>query len=238
MPDVIGQHGLVDDSLKVPQPNELRYHFAALLGIMRGDSYGADANTIRQREMSATHWGSLTPQRQTNFMGEPAQQATDVPTDGDGQPTTATVDRPGARMDTPSNASNFQARLLATAQNYLGIPYVYGGTNPKTGLDCSGFVQRTFADMGIALPRVTYDQVKVGTELTNRSQLQPGDLVFFVGDGNRTNGHVAIYMGGDMMIDAPHTGANVGIRRVPWDRMTAMRRVMDPTPDTHRTYWR
>src|SRR5437899_4249580 len=52
--------------------------------------------------------------------------------------------------------------VVADAQRYLGVPYKWGGTNPATGLDCSGFVQRVYADLGVQLPRVAADQARAG----------------------------------------------------------------------------
>lgn len=114
--------------------------------------------------------------------------------------------------------------VLGAAQKYMGVKYVYGGNDPKNGLDCSSFVQRAFADVGVMLPRVTYDQVKEGVEV-QRQDLQPGDLIFFWGDGNRRNGHVGIYAGGDVMLDEPHTGSSVGYHTINWKQVTAFRRV-------------
>lgn len=106
--------------------------------------------------------------------------------------TNANVSRGGTSL-----SSNL---VLAYASNYLGVPYVWGGTNPS-GFDCSGFVQYVFAHFGISLPRVSQDQQNVGTYVS-RENLQPGDLVFF-GDPAH---HVGIYVGNGNMINAPHTG--------------------------------
>ena len=65
-----------------------------------------------------------------------------------------------------------------TAQRYLGVPYVFGGTNPAVGLDCSGLVQLVFRQLGIALPRTAQMQYDA-TVRVSRADLQPGDLVFF-----------------------------------------------------------
>ncbi len=117
------------------------------------------------------------------------------------------------------------ADVIAAAEQYLGVPYVYGGTDPTKGLDCSGFVQRAYQDVGVELPRVTYDQVKVGTPVA-REDLAPGDLVFSVGDkGMRVNGHVGIYVGNDKYLVAPKTGDVVKVADLP-DRITAIRRVL------------
>jgi cell wall-associated NlpC family hydrolase len=117
-----------------------------------------------------------------------------------------------------------QQQVVDVAKQYLGVPYVYGGTDPSHGLDCSGFVQLVYRRLGIELPRVTYDQVKVGQPV-DRADLQPGDLVFKVGDGNRVNGHVGIYIGGGQWINAPHTGDVVKIAPLPTN-ITAIRRII------------
>lgn len=96
--------------------------------------------------------------------------------------------------------------ILAYASNFLGVPYVWGGTTPS-GFDCSGYVQYVFAHFGINLPRVSEDQQNVG-KYVSRSDLQPGDLVFF---GNPAH-HVGIYVGNGNMINAPHTGDVVKIQ--------------------------
>jgi peptidoglycan DL-endopeptidase CwlO len=95
--------------------------------------------------------------------------------------------------------------VIAYASNFLGVPYVWGGTTPA-GFDCSGFVQYVSAHFGISLPRVAAAQQMVGTYVS-REDLQPGDLVFF---GEPAH-HVGIYVGNGCMIHAPHTGDVVRI---------------------------
>ena len=92
--------------------------------------------------------------------------------------------------------------VIAYATNFLGTPYVWGGTSPSPGFDCSGFTQYVYAHFGIRLGRTTYDQINNGVGVS-RSDLQPGDLVFF-----GTNGptHMGMYIGNGTYIHAPHTG--------------------------------
>ena len=97
------------------------------------------------------------------------------------------------------------ARVLAAGERYLGVPYRWGGTNPEVGLDCSGFVQRAFADVGVRLPRVSVDQAKAGTAVGSLAEARPGDLVFWHGSGSRPN-HIGIYAGDNRMLVAPRTG--------------------------------
>lgn len=101
-----------------------------------------------------------------------------------------------------SNITNFTGDdLVNFASNYLGLPYVWGGTTPS-GFDCSGLVQYVYKHFGIDIPRTTYEQVKVGQTIP-LEQLQPGDLLFFGGSDIH---HVGIYVGEGQYIHAPRTG--------------------------------
>ena len=103
----------------------------------------------------------------------------------------------------PSSGS-LGERAVAVARRELGVPYVWGGESPS-GFDCSGLVQYVYARLGVELPRVAADQFGAGRHVS-RSELEPGDLVFF-----DHLGHVGIYIGGGMFIHAPHTGTVVQI---------------------------
>lgn len=94
--------------------------------------------------------------------------------------------------------------LVATSLQYLGIDYVWGGETPS-GFDCSGLVKYVYAQYGVYLPRTTYYQINCGTEVKNRNDLQPGDLIF------PHDGHVQMYIGNGRVIHAPHTGDVVRI---------------------------
>lgn len=99
------------------------------------------------------------------------------------------------------------ADVVATAKGYLGVPYVWGGNDPKIGLDCSSLVQHTFRDLGVELPRVARDQAKVGTEVPSLAEARPGDLIV-----TRGGAHIGIYLGDNRMIHAPRPGEKVSIR--------------------------
>lgn len=101
--------------------------------------------------------------------------------------------------------------VVTAAQGQLGVKYVWGGTTPGQGLDCSGLTQYAAKQAGIDLPRTSQEQwntAPAGSTFTDESQAQAGDLVFFGGDGTGPT-HVGIYIGNGMMINAPHTGASV-----------------------------
>jgi cell wall-associated NlpC family hydrolase len=92
--------------------------------------------------------------------------------------------------------------IIGTAQQFLGVPYVWGGSSPS-GFDCSGFVQYVYAKHGINLPRTADIQISAGQPVS-KSDLQPGDLVFFAGDYVNIS-HVGIYVGNGQMIHASST---------------------------------
>lgn len=120
-------------------------------------------------------------------------------------------------------------QIVDLARSALGVQYVWGGDNLKTGVDCSGLVQQVYAQLGIPLPRVTYDQVNIGANVSV-NQLQPGDLIFFDTDKARSGpDHVGIYIGGGQFIHAPRPGEQVKISSLSdsyyMDRFMAARRV-------------
>ncbi|MEV4743919.1 NlpC/P60 family protein [Streptomyces sp. NPDC049555] len=103
------------------------------------------------------------------------------------------------------------ARAVAFAYAALGKPYVWGATGPDA-FDCSGLTQAAWQAAGVSLPRTTYTQINAGRRIA-RSQLAPGDLVFFYSGIS----HVGLYVGDGKMIHAPHPGAPV--RVAPIDEM-------------------
>jgi cell wall-associated NlpC family hydrolase len=105
---------------------------------------------------------------------------------------------------TPSrgSATISSSTVIAYASNFLGTPYLWGGTTPS-GFDCSGFTQYVYAHFGISIGRTTFDQINDGVQVS-RENLQAGDLVFF---GTFANPHhMGIYVGDNNYMHAPHTG--------------------------------
>jgi cell wall-associated NlpC family hydrolase len=131
-----------------------------------------------------------------------------------------------------STRTTSPALVLPTAERYLGVPYKWGGTSPRTGFDCSGFVQYVFARHGTRLPRTSREMASSGKRLRPEwSALAPGDLVLFAEPGKRIS-HVAIYAGHRRIIQSSSSGGGVrydalDTKRGKWftRRLVAARRV-------------
>jgi cell wall-associated NlpC family hydrolase len=111
-------------------------------------------------------------------------------------------------LEVPSNGT-LGGKAVAIAERYLGVPYHWGGADPLTGFDCSGFTMYVYAQLGMSLTHYTGAQFYEGTSVPP-DQLQPGDLVFFE-PSRRGPQHEGMYIGGGEFIQAPHTGDVVKI---------------------------
>lgn len=100
--------------------------------------------------------------------------------------------------------------VVKTAMQQLGVRYVYGGSSPKQGFDCSGFVQYSLKAAGIFIPRTTRLQYRAAKRISRR-YLKSGDLVFFKTSVSRAVSHVGIYLGNNKFIHAPSSGKHVKI---------------------------
>jgi cell wall-associated NlpC family hydrolase len=130
--------------------------------------------------------------------------------------TTGTTGGTGARVTGQA--------VVDAAKKYLGTPYVFGGTDPDKGLDCSALVQRAYRDLGIDLPRTSREQARAGTKVDSLAAARPGDILAF----NSPVDHVAIYLGDNKMIAAPKPGDHVKIQSV-YETPTHIRRVVGTT---------
>lgn len=128
---------------------------------------------------------------------------------------------PAPKAGAVAGVAGTAAELIAKAKQFVGTPYKWGGTSPL-GFDCSGFTQYVFRQFGVNLPRISYQQGQGGSAVGGRDQWQPGDLLFW-DNSSRNNGadHVAIYIGGGLILHAPKPGDRVKISPVfgsPWAR--------------------
>ncbi|HYC33769.1 MAG TPA: C40 family peptidase [Gemmatimonadales bacterium] len=115
----------------------------------------------------------------------------------------------GRTTTTAAGGSALAARVLSTADRYLGTRYVYGGESPASGFDCSGFVQYVFAKHGVELPRTSRQQVTAGRKVPGGSAaLRPGDLMLFASTGGAID-HVAIYAGEGRILHSSRSGGGV-----------------------------
>lgn len=99
------------------------------------------------------------------------------------------------------------SKIVSYAKQFLGYRYVYGGSSPSTGFDCSGFAQYVFKQCGYSIGRTTTQQNQNGTCIGDRNSLKPGDLVLFGSGGSFT--HTGIYIGGGQFIHASNPGSGV-----------------------------
>lgn len=148
------------------------------------------------------------------------------------------IDSLAASKYAAAGASGSAAGLtaVAAAESALGTPYQWGGScddphgaDPAGRCDCSSLVQMAWAAAGVSLPRTTYQQVLAGTPVASVSDLRPGDLIFIPGaDGTVAEpGHVGMFVGNGMLIQAPQTGQVVQFATVAsWkSQIAAMRRI-------------
>nr|BFE56402.1 C40 family peptidase [Dactylosporangium thailandense] len=141
---------------------------------------------------------------------------------GDGQASGDTVPLP-ADYSLPPTTPPAVATAIFWALGQLGTPYHFGGDctaahsgNPAHQCDCSSLVQQAYRAAGISIPRTTFEQISAGTAVSDVSQIQPGDLLFIPGSNGTPDhpGHVGLYLGNDLLVQAPHTGDIVKISKV------------------------
>jgi cell wall-associated NlpC family hydrolase len=137
----------------------------------------------------------------------------------------------GMRQQIYSGQGNSAAgnQLVSWLREQIGKPYRFGASDPNgDAFDCSGLIAAAYSKLGIEIPALTFSMKNYGEQVTDFSNLQPGDMLYVHGSQGDF-GHVGVYVGGDTVIDAPHTGAFV--REQPlsaWlPRIQAVNRIMD-----------
>jgi cell wall-associated NlpC family hydrolase len=155
----------------------------------------------RQAELRRQAAARVAAQRQASRATAAAVEPTSAPAES-----TASAAPESAAPEVAAGAPAARyGGVVGIAMKYLGIPYKWGGASPSTGFDCSGLVMYVYAQVGVSLPHYTGSLWNMGSPVS-RGDLQPGDLVFFNGLG-----HMGLYIGGNQMIHAPHTGDVVKI---------------------------
>ena len=122
-----------------------------------------------------------------------------------------------AEEEASAKAGTGQA-IVDYACQFIGNPYVWGGTSLTNGADCSGFVQSVFAHFGISLPRTTWDMENVGTPVSY-DQAIPGDIILY-------DGHVGIYMGDGQIVNAINSSRGIGILPATYTSIITVRRLI------------
>ncbi|MFG2128147.1 NlpC/P60 family protein [Streptomyces sp. NPDC048751] len=176
----------------------------------------------QKREAAARKAAELAKQQAAQQKAQEeaaAQQDSSSPSSPSSSPSS-----PSSSSSTPTDSSyaTKAEKALAFARAQIGKPYVWGATGPDS-YDCSGLTQAAWKAAGVDLPRVTYDQVNVGTTVS-LADAQPGDLVFFYDDIS----HVGIYIGNGMMIHAPKPGAYVREESIYYDGESGIHSVVRP----------
>ena len=122
-----------------------------------------------------------------------------------------------AQEEAAAKAGTGQA-IVDYACQFIGNPYVWGGTSLTNGADCSGFVQSVFAHFGVSLPRTTWDMEHVGTPVSY-DQAIPGDIILY-------SGHVGIYMGNGQIVNAINSAKGIGILPATYSSIITVRRLI------------
>ena len=118
-----------------------------------------------------------------------------------------------------SSSSGSGSSVVSYATQFVGNPYVWGGTSLTSGADCSGFVQSVYANFGVSLPRTSYEQQNAGYEVSY-ADAQPGDLICY-------GGHVAIYMGNGQIVHASNARDGIKVSdNAAYRTITSVRRLV------------
>lgn len=203
--------GLVVSMLAAPASADSGTHLPAVdTGALTAQARTALATSPVVSVPTEATWSFDAPAITVVADPPPAPPAPDpaAPAPSRGQPrdvAPAVEEAAPAPTGAPAPASANGSAIVEIAARYVGVPYLWGGTTPD-GFDCSGFTSYVYAQVGITLPRTSSAQRAAGT-VVPADQAQPGDLIW-------TPGHISIYAGGSLQIDAPVPGKTIAIREI------------------------
>lgn len=135
------------------------------------------------------------------------------------KPSSGSSNTTAAAGSSAGSVSSSRANIVNYAVQFVGNPYVYGGTSLTNGADCSGFVQSVMKHFGVSLPRTSGEQANAGKGISS-AEMRPGDLVFYTGSSGAIN-HVAMYIGNGQVVHA--SNAKTGIKISTWNYRTPAR---------------
>jgi len=131
-----------------------------------------------------------------------------------------------------SSDTELGARMSEYAVNFVGVPYVAGGNNPKTGWDCAAFTEWIAQQHGLSIPPVSWEQIKTGEPVASLKEARAGDLVFFHEPSGHSRdpsalkvNHVGLYLGDGRMVEAANPSAGTRISEVSAEKLVGIRRL-------------
>ncbi|KRL42051.1 C40 family peptidase [Liquorilactobacillus nagelii] len=196
-----GQTLTINDPTKTPATT-------ATTSTATDTSSAATTTSTQAASSSASSQATATSSSTQTTAASSSSAATTTNSTSQATQSTQATTTTSSQTATTSTASVSASSVISYAEQFVGVPYVSGGTSPS-GFDCSGFVQYVYAHFGVSLPRTSENQSTIGSAVSV-SSAQPGDLLFWGGQGSAW--HVGIYVGGSSYIAAPTTGQSVAVK--------------------------
>ncbi len=191
---------------KLSERQELLGSVQAEVERLEAEERARQVELRRRAEAELTRQRALAAVQQSRTESSPTIESTPAVSPPPPEPTSEEPPAPELTpVPAPPADAGRGAQVVSIAMRYLGVPYKWGGASPSSGFDCSGLTMYVFAQIGVSLPHYAAAQYGLGRAVS-KSELAPGDLVFF-----RGLGHMGMYIGGGSFIHAPRTGDVVKI---------------------------